>query len=168
MIAIIAAGLVATLGFMAAQPVVGRPDEANRVKHPDGFSIIAPPEWEHSFGFSNDDKGGGGASIFLLPHKAEGRNGEFSVVKLGQAPTEGELRNNRFDSQQFDGQTVWVSRTTRRDGKEHIVIYDIPREPNWYRITIRRPTSEVIEGKPWDDYVRSLRVETPGLKPAIK
>ena len=151
---------------MALQPPVGMPDEANRVKHPDGFSIIVPPQWDHSFGYTMGDLGY--SSIIAFPHKAEGRSGEFSVVKLSQAPTESELRDNRFDAQTFDGQKVWVARTTRRDGKEHIINYDMQRGSNWYKITIRRPTSELIEGKPWDDYVRSLRAETTAIKPAAK
>lgn len=164
-ITIIAVAVASVLGlvYMAMRSVVPMPDEANRVVNIAGFSIIAPPDWDITS--KRAVTAGDTDTISAFPKKAEGNAGEFGVIHTQTPPTEASLLDQRFVKETFDGQPVWVLRTSREKTHEHTIIYGMERGGSWYQIIVRRQATEPIEGPPWSDYVRSLRIEKPTTRP---
>ena len=148
---------VAGFGYLATLPIVPRPDEANRVHHPAGFSIVLPEDWEQHFTFAVN--GRGADSLEGLPRKVEGSPGEYITQRLPDSTTESQLAGNHFVRETLDGKPIWVSRIESARRHNHTIIYVFQAGEQWYQILITRQITEPLEGAPWTDYVRTFRVD---------
>lgn len=148
MVAIMLAGLVNVI----LDPGLGRPDEARRTRHPDGFSIAYPRGWGGSvyFGSIRED-----ATLRIAPDRVTGRQSSVVVVRHRQA-TPPPREESSVDGT-FQGQPC---RSFTRQGRHdwtHRVTFD--RDGTWYSITLTSPVPLEPNRNVFTPFVESFRTE---------
>ena len=145
-----------------------RPDEKNRVYHPDdGYSIIAPPEWTMSFETAEhtltpSDKGW----IKIEPIKQGYQSPSIMVHVRNPDPDPEQLKSKEgFSDGTFHGHPALV-----KDFRQHkyyaysIVFKD---RDKWFDICLTTPDYYDVRNSSWWSYLDSFRYEPQKAKKVV-
>ena len=148
--------VIGVFTLMVLRSTIGYPDEANRVRHPAGFSIIQPADWDLTVTVQSATVPT--ATLWAMPKKAEGRGGGLWAIKFASKPTIVTTGKRAMHEGQFMGQPAWVLEDTKHQ-KLWVRSYIFERDGEWYQLGLSRPAPEAIMGKEWTAYIESFRVE---------
>ena len=158
---VVAAIVVIAFAWTFMRPVTA-PDESRRVRHPAGFSIVAPPDWGVELQYAK--RGQPTPSIWAVPKKAEGRAGGLYAFKFQTKPDIPTTGKRPMKEGQFQGKPAWVYEDEDMKAKKLWArSYIFERDGTWYQVILNRPASESIMSDAWTEYVESFRVEQPLL-----
>jgi hypothetical protein len=163
LIAVILMGIAA---YQFLMPDIGRPDEADRIVHPAGFSIIQPKGYEHTLTLESDARASrsSDAAISMFPTKSEGRPGLFQVARLKQMPGQAEREKMKLQPAQFAGQPAWEAvDVSSISHKKWTRTYVFEHDGHAYQIYLERPASEPVTGDTWTAYIESFKFEKPQI-----
>ena len=161
-LALVAVVVVGLILFVATRPPVSWPAESRRVVHPAGFSVIAPPGWDHFLTFADGAKAD---SLRVEPKKAIGNLGSILVTKVAVPVTQDGLTKSGYGAITFQGKSAYSRTTQTGFTREHTRSFLFERDGTWYDLTVRRPEVEPIEVGVWLAYAESFRVETVRTPP---
>jgi hypothetical protein len=91
-----------------------RPDEKNRVRHPQAYSVCVPEGWSAEIDYGHDDERLAGASredgLSLMPDNFAGTPPKLYVNRFSGAPDPQALRSDGWLDGTFQGQLAFVRR----------------------------------------------------------
>ncbi len=130
--------IVSVLFYRGCQSRYGDPDEARRVSHPAGFSIIMPKSFTHFPIPLYDGKGDGTYTISMLEDKSEMIPASLSVTRLPSPPPEDWLaKQGKVEKTTF--QTRPAIRVIREKSRDREISLFFEHAGRWYRITLGTP-----------------------------
>ena len=150
---VISVFVVALFLYAMLGSTVGRPSEANRVKHPSGFSGIGPANWTPVITYTTND-GKGSDSVYFAPAKTEGRPISITYTRL-PAADEANLIANGYAAETIAGRRVLHLQTVKRDRKD---IFLCKLGEQWFEVLTLRHIGDHDDAR-WREYVATLRVE---------
>ena len=148
--------------FVVTRPPVPWPVESRRVVHPEGFSIVEPPDWEHFLTF---DDGKQSDAVRIVPKKAVGNIGTIQITKVNVPVTPEGIAKKHYQRIAFQGQTAYTLTTESQFTRDHTRTFLFQRNGVWYDLLVRRPQVEPIETGVWMAYAESFRVEPAHASP---
>lgn len=153
-VALLVAGVVI---YAALRPPIGWPVEARRVVHPAGFSVVVPDGWEaHNTERRNERTAN---ALRLVPIKAVGTPGFFTITQIPYSPTEADLIKRGYASTTYAGKPAWAKESEQKDTREHTRNVMFERNGAWFEIIIRRPFSEFLDSGIWLAYAETFKIE---------
>jgi len=139
---------------------IGRPREAERVRHPAGFSVIVPTGWGASFDVGADPAGE--RTIRLSPDRYTGRRPSL-VVRAGPTPAESprhQLSPGTFQgrpAEVYEGpegnrarEWVWIARFERPEAPPHL---------RHAMLSLKLPAPDDVTDGPWRRFLETFRIE---------
>jgi len=141
---------MAGLTFFLMDRGLGAVEEARRVKHPAGFSIVVPKGWESQSYFAAPPKLNN--SIALSPTQSAGPQPRFAVVRFETTP---KAIENAVEST-FQGQPASIVETVKRDATLWTARFQ--REGMWFEIAVRSFDFEPVMSGQWRGFIESFRV----------
>lgn len=140
------------------------PDEANRVWHPDGYSIIRPAGWEGGAEPYMADPAMLGR-ISMRPQNPGLRHPSLSIINWRNQPDLKELKSKeQFVESTFLGKpALMFEGRWRGSWAERIIWQDQGR---WFDLDLNIPIQEDIQHSAWWPYVTSFRYDPAKAKHA--
>lgn len=132
-------------------PGLGKPEDARRTRHLDGFSICYPIGWGGTaFGGSENGVGNG---IRLAQERKVGRETTITVLCSGsEKPTLPNPREGVFQSQP----ATFSARSSSQNWQWRMVF---ERNGRWYSILLATPIPLEVEKSPYWPFIESFRVD---------
>ena len=154
--------IVAAVVAWAMRPKhIPKPDEANRVWHPeDGYSIIAPPGWTRSFetesGTLNKANRGW---LRVDPTEPQYHPPSLVVTRLPKAPDPATLEKDRFTDGEFQSRPAKIFEGPLKKDYAHRIIFN--DHDQWFEINLTVGMPMDIVHSDWWPYIDSFRYD-PG------
>lgn len=137
---------------------LGRPDEARRLKHPAGFSIIQPQGWGGTVTYRTRN---GPDGMRLAPERVAGRQTVITVVRLPRAPK----LDPAAKEVTFQDKPAWATfKQFRRDAEYRL---EFQRGDAWFSIAVGAPIALDWDRDPIMDFVRTFRTEAVTAAPVV-
>ncbi|HEX8342110.1 MAG TPA: hypothetical protein VF624_14485 [Tepidisphaeraceae bacterium] len=151
---IVALLVIATVLYVTLGSVVGRPREADRLRHPAGFSAIGPPGWTQVVSYSGADPKARD-SLFFSPPKSEGRPMAISFARR-PAVDEAKFLGEGYVAETLAGRRTLHRQITTRDRRD---VFLVAIDATWFEVVIVRHLGDRDDAR-WRQYVATLRVDS--------
>lgn len=141
------------------RPRLGKVDEANRGRHPAGFSIVAPLGWKMEPVKFRTEDGRVLDTLRFAPERKIGRQPWLVVQRLGARPSADPFPG--FRDATFQGRAARLFDGTH-GGMSHLhVIFE--RDGQWFGIALSTPDQEPngLASVGWMEFFESFRVDRP-------
>ena len=136
---------------MLFSPSLGRPVEANRVRHPEGYSLVVP---ETFLGRPILARPGGVISaIEIEPRASSGPTVSVTVTRSAEEP-EPEGKWGEFT---FQGQAAWAWEGPV--GKQHEARIKFERNGSWFLMRVRMLAPQGVLRGQWMGFLNTFRFE---------
>jgi len=152
---LVAMAAVCTLIYLGLKPTFGYPDEAERIRHEAGFSIIMPSKWQKLVSYRNRE-GTIEDGFMLSDEKSEGAPSSIAVAKLHRPPEIESLMREGATESTFQGHPAWRVEKKRKL-EQGISIY-VEIQSHWYRFVLGKPHK--IREEELQAFLNTFRVET--------
>lgn len=165
-IALIVFAIAAAVLVLLMRPRLGDVDEANRGRHPSGFSMVAPLGWKMEPVKFRTEDGRLLDTLRFAPERKIGRQPWLVVQRLPGKP-DGDPFPGFIDTT-FQGRPARLfDGTYKRMTHLHLIF---ERDGNWYRIELSTPDPEPdgLVAAGWMKFFETFRVETPGKAPVAR
>jgi hypothetical protein len=147
--------VIGLMMYTSLGSAVGAPRESNRVRHPSGFSAIAPHGWLPVRTIGTPD-GSKQDSLYFSPPKSEGR--PISIIFARREEVDdAKLKSEGFAIEQINGRPTYHLQTTKRD---RVDVYIFQADDTWFAATVIRHLGDYNDAR-WLEYIKSFRVEKP-------
>jgi hypothetical protein len=163
-VAIVLIFLVAFAVWLMWPQHIPPPDEANRVWHPDGYSVIRPAGWQGGAEPHMEDATMLGR-INMRPQNPGLRSPSFSIINWRKQPDLKELKaKEHFTDSTFLGHpALMFEGQWRGNWAERIIWQDQDR---WFDLNLNIPIEEDLQHSAWWPYVESFRYDPKMAKQA--
>lgn len=155
-VVIVALVVTSLLFYLSMDSGLQPPAEIRRVSHGAGFSVIAPPGWDHTVLFATNDANTSNA-IRLIEGKSETLPGFLNVVMSREPQSIADLRARSYQPSELAGHNAW--RLAYDEEKMHGVVYRLEVNGQWYEVRLVRPKVEAID-ETWMAYLNSFKPAT--------
>lgn len=134
------------------------PEESNRVRHPAGYSVIAPPSWKSRYealSRSNDHKD----ILFIEPSVDTKWAPGLMITRLRFPPDKSKLSQEGFTEGTFQKQPALLNYYEI----DHYWIWRayVERAGEWFELRLQINNYQPLPGGDWWDYLNSFVFEPP-------
>jgi hypothetical protein len=151
--------VAAVLAWAMRPKHMPKPDEANRVWHPeDGYSIISPPGWKRSFETAEGTLNRANKGWLRVdPVEQQYHPPSLVVTRLPKAPDPAMLSKDQFHDGEFHSLPAHVFEGPMKKEYAHRIIFEDRGE--WFEINLTIGGPEDIEHSDWWPYIDSFRYD---------
>lgn len=156
--AILVLSVVAAAVVLIMRPDLDRPDEAARVRHPAGFSIVAPLNWINDLRPQRLVDGRITDAIKMIPERVHTKETTFLVQKIGTEPMDDPFPG--FVDGTFQNQPARIFDGKRGDQYGYVAIFR--RDGIWYSLSLStpdKPATKIADGY-WMAFFDTFRVDS--------
>jgi len=165
-IALIIFAVSAALVVFFMRPRLGDVDEANRGRHPSGFSMVAPLGWQMEPVKFRTEDGRVLDTLRFAPERKIGKQPWLVVQRLPGKP-DGDPFPGFVDTT-FQGKPARLFDGVHRKMTHLHLIFE--RDGDWFGIELSTPDPEPdgLVSAGWMKFFETFRVETPGTAPTVR
>jgi len=155
----------ALVGWVYWSMGVGGPREADRVRHPAGYSIVKPGNWEAKIQTKPSETMRDG--ITLQPEKWISLEPSIWARRLLWPPdVEKDLLAKGYLEREFQGRKAWVSQQAPRKRVMRIAVFQDGE--SWYQVGVNLPGLEGTKIDDWWKYALTFQPAAQSAAPTSK